>query len=100
MTDIILFGVHLGNDGDLGLTCVNVPGLFTFSEKENVVHNIQEALSCYDDLDQHIINITHSEIEDLDNEDYDCFMVYFREEKCTTMFLTASDCSYVLSRYY
>lgn len=100
MTDIILFGVHLGDDGGLGLTCINIPGLFTFTERDNVVHNIQEALSCYDDLDSYIINITQSDFEDLDDEDYDCFMVYFREEECIKMFLCASDCNYVLSRYY
>lgn len=98
MIDTIVFGVHVGDEGDHGLTCINVPGLFTYSDGDEFVHNIREALSCYDDLDRYIIDITPSDVEDLDSEDYDCFIVFFRGVECTKMFFSASDFSYMFDQ--
>lgn len=97
MIDTILFGVHFGDDGESnGLTCINVPGLFTFSEShDDYVDNIREALSCYDDLEHNIINITHTDVEDLDSEGYDCFIVFFRGVESIKTYFNAADCSYM-----
>lgn len=98
MFDNVLFGVHLGSNSDGGLTCINIPGLFSYYDLDvdDIREPVKEALSCYEDITKVMIPISVDEVKALDaSEDYDCYMVYMRSINRLKVFDNAADCSFM-----
>lgn len=81
-TDKVIFGVHMAS-GVVGLSCVNIPGLFSCVDDDwtdaQVMDNLNDALDCYEDeLESRFIELSVQDIRTLSDEYEDGFLVYDR----------------------
>lgn len=81
-TDKVIFGLHI-HEEVLGLSCLNIPGLFSCIDDdwtvEQIIDNIKDALSCYEDeLERQFVELSVQDIRALADEYEDGYMVYDR----------------------